>query len=157
TQARAALADVEALRAGDRLLGAAISGEPGRADALAAATVAGVGEETLALHAAWRDGVALPVETAPAALEALDRLLELQEFQAFESLVGLWTTLPLPERDRRELLAGIYMARGFLDSAAEEWLAVAASDPTAPALTGLARVAHARGLSDDARILLDEA
>ena len=49
------------------------------------------------------------------------------------------------------------MARGYLDSAAEEWLAIAASDPTAPALAGLARVAHARGLADDARVLLDEA
>ena len=66
---------------------------------------------------------ALPVDSAPAALALLDRLLELQEFEAFESLAGLWNTLPLPERDRRELLAGIYMARGYLDSAAEEWLA----------------------------------
>ena len=97
------------------------------------------------------------MDSAPAALATLDRLLELQEFEAFESLAGLWNTLPLPERDRRELLAGIYMARGFLDSAAEEWLAIAASDPTAPALAGLARVAHARGLADDARVLLDEA
>jgi tetratricopeptide (TPR) repeat protein len=69
----------------------------------------------------------------------------------------VWGTLPLPERDRRELLAGIYMARGYLDSAAEEWLAVAASEPTGPALAGLARVAHARGLADDARVLLEEA
>ena len=49
------------------------------------------------------------------------------------------------------------MARGFLDSAAEEWLAIAASEPTGPALAGLARVAHARGLADDARVLVDEA
>ena len=87
----------------------------------------------------------------------LDRLLELQEFDAFESLAVVWNTSPLPERDRRELLAGVYMARGFLDSAAEEWLAVAASEPTGPALAGLARVAHARGLADDARVCSNEA
>ena len=94
------------------------------AEALGAARAAGVDAETLALHDGLaRRGRALPVDAAPAALAALDRLLELQEFDAFESLAGLWNTLPLPERDRRELLAGIYMARGFLDSAAEEWLA----------------------------------
>ena len=98
-----------------------------------------------------------PSSSAPAALASLDRLLELQEFDAFESLAVVWHSSPLPERDRRELLAGVYMARGFLDSAAEEWLAVAAAEPTAPALAGLARVAHARGLADDARVLLDEA
>ena len=98
-----------------------------------------------------------PSTRRPPRSPSLDRLLELQEFEAFESLAGLWNTLPLPERDRRELLAGIYMARGFLDSAAEEWLAIAASEPTGPALAGLARVAHARGLADDARVLVDEA
>jgi tetratricopeptide (TPR) repeat protein len=160
TQARTALADVEALRAADDLLRTAASGNPASLGAALAA--ADVPEETRHLHAAWLDAlagrpVALPVESAPAALAALDRLLELQEFDAFETLVGLWNTLPLAERDRRELLAGIYMARGFVDSAAEEWLAIAAAEPTGPALTGLARVAHARGLAEDALVLVDEA
>jgi GT2 family glycosyltransferase/glycosyltransferase involved in cell wall biosynthesis/tetratricopeptide (TPR) repeat protein len=160
TQARTALAEVEALRGADGLLRIAASGD---AAALAATLdAADVPTETLDLYAAWLEALAgrpaeLPVESAPAALAALDRLLELQEFDAFEMLVGLWETLPLAERDRRELLAGIYMARGFVDSAAEEWLAIASAEPTGPALTGLARVAHARGLADDALALVDEA
>ena len=50
----------------------------------------------------------------------------------------------LSERERRELLARIYLHRGYLDSAAEEWIATAGSDPdaliTEPDNTEVARI-----------------
>jgi tetratricopeptide (TPR) repeat protein len=83
----------------------------------------------------------------------LDRLLERQEFDAFETPAGV-ARPPLPS-DRCELLA-CSTERGYL-TAAEEWLAVAAAAPDGHALAGLARVAYARGQADDALVLLDEA
>ena len=44
----------------------------------------------------------------------------------------------------------MYLRRGFLDSAADEWLAVAREEPDAAALVGLAQVAFAKGLTEDA-------
>ena len=52
-----------------------------------------------------------------------------------------------------DLLAEIYLRRGFLDSAADEWIAAVEEDGPDPAsLGGLARVAAARGLSEDAEM-----
>ena len=117
---------------------------------------AGVAAETLALHAGWRDGTPFRSSSRRPRSRRSTGCSSYGVRRLREPRV-VWHSSPLPERDRRELLAGVYMARGFLDSAAEEWLAVAAAEPTAPALAGLARVAHARGLADDARVLLDEA
>ncbi len=39
-------------------------------------------------------------------------------------LVPLLQSSTLPVREQRELLAGLYLRRGFLASAAEEWMAV---------------------------------
>ena len=61
--------------------------------------------------------------------------------------------LAIDPRERREALARMYLRRGFLDSAAEEWLAAAQVEPDARAYLGLAQVAVARGLEDDARTL----
>ena len=44
----------------------------------------------------------------------------------------------------------MYLRRGFLESAADEWIAVAAARPDAPAMLGLAQVAFARGFDADA-------
>ena len=45
----------------------------------------------------------------------------------------------------------MYLRRGFLDSAAEEWLAAAQDAPDARAYLGLAQVALARGFDEEAR------
>ena len=52
---------------------------------------------------------------------------------------------------------GIYLRRGFLDSAAEEWIASANERPTARAFVGLAQVALARSLPDDAVVFAEHA
>ena len=64
---------------------------------------------------------------------------------------GCSTRCPIPPRERRELLAGMYLRRGFLASAAEEWLGVCQADPRdVRGLVGLAQVAAAQGMTDDA-------
>ena len=60
-------------------------------------------------------------------------------------------------RDRSETLAWIYFRRGFLDSAAEEWIAVASTQPDVPSLMGLSQVALARGMHQDAAVFAAEA
>jgi len=63
----------------------------------------------------------------------------------------------LPARERHELLAAMYLRRGFLDSAGDEWIAaVQESGPDARALFGLAQVAAARGLREDAQMFAEE-
>jgi hypothetical protein len=52
----------------------------------------------------------------------------------------------------------MYLRRGFLDSAADEWIAACEQEgPDAPALVGLAQIALARGLSEDAKTFAEEA
>jgi tetratricopeptide (TPR) repeat protein len=80
----------------------------------------------------------------------LETLLRVQDFQAFEVLLGVLERAPLSERERRELLAGIYLRRGYATSAAEEWMAVCREEPDASALLGLAQVALSRGMSREA-------
>ena len=64
----------------------------------------------------------------------------------------------LGPRARHPLLAETYRPRGFLESAADEWIAaVERHGPDPEALNGLSRVATARGLPDDARIFAEQA
>ena len=49
------------------------------------------------------------------------------------------------------------MRRGFLKSAAEEWMAVCSERADARALVGLASIAAVQGLGDDATIFATEA
>ena len=51
----------------------------------------------------------------------------------------------------------MYLRRGFLQSAAKEWMDVCAAAPDPRALVGLARVALAHGLPDDAVVFATEA
>jgi len=76
----------------------------------------------------------------------LEALLRVQDFKAFEALLGALQRTPLGGRERRELLAEMYLRRGFAASAAEEWMAVCRKEPDARALVGLARVAAATGM-----------
>ncbi len=84
-------------------------------------------------------------EQAVALLEVmLEALLRVHDFESFEVLLGALERTPLQPRERRELLAGMYLRRGFVASAAQEWMAVCEQEPDVPALLGLARVAAAQ-------------
>lgn len=109
---------------------------------------------------AWRHGGAgtLPVAAAGPVLTMLDALARLEAFDAFERLAYTFETVELPWRERREAMAGLYLKRGFLESAADEWITVVEqAGPDARALAGLAAVARARGFDDDAEALAAEA
>jgi hypothetical protein len=83
-------------------------------------------------------------------MRLLEALLRVTETTAFATLVGVFGQVAIPERQRRELLATMYLRRGFLESAADEWIAVATTSPDASAMLGLAQVALARGFDADA-------
>jgi tetratricopeptide (TPR) repeat protein len=118
-----------------------------------------------ALLGAWCAAVAgeepaaeLPADAAVPALVMLEALARVEAFDAFELLAACYETVDLPARERREGLAGLYLRRGFLESAADEWIAACESDGVdAAALLGLAQVAWARGMDDDAVVFAQEA
>jgi tetratricopeptide (TPR) repeat protein len=100
----------------------------------------------------------LPVASANMLVTTLEALLRLREVDAFGILVPLIERVGLPPRDRRELLASMYMRRGYLESAADEWISVIQElGPDAPAFTGLALVAKAREMPEDALVFAREA
>jgi glycosyltransferase involved in cell wall biosynthesis len=94
--------------------------------------------------------VELAREALPLLSVMLEALLRVQDFATFETLLGLLERAPLAERERHQLLAEMYMSRGFAASAAEEWMAVCRQEPDVPALLGLARIASARGMPREA-------
>jgi hypothetical protein len=87
----------------------------------------------------------------------LESLLRVEQFSAFEQLVGLLRASALAEREQRELLATIYLRRGFVASAAQEWMAACETGPDARALVGLARIARAQGMSEDVAVFAAKA
>ena len=99
----------------------------------------------------------LLAEAAPAVVAMLDTLVVAEAFEAFEALATLLDASDVPWRERRELLAGVYLRHGYLDSAADEWMLVCREQgPDVPALLGLAQVAWAHGLDDDATVFAQE-
>jgi tetratricopeptide (TPR) repeat protein len=131
---------------------------------LARAAASGMPSGELAFFGAWADvaqgkrpsppgdvAPALPLDVVVPLATALEALLRVHEVDAFGALVGLLDACPVAARERRELLAGMYLRRGFLASAAEEWLGVCQADPRdVRGLVGLAQVAAAQGMTDDA-------
>jgi tetratricopeptide (TPR) repeat protein len=117
----------------------------------------------LAALAAWRGGpqapVRVPAAGAPLLTVMLEALARLEDFDGFERLAGVVERLDLPWREQRELLAGVYYRRGFLESAAQEWFGVAEQlgGPDERALLGFALLAEAQGLDEDARLMRAEA
>ena len=100
----------------------------------------------------------LPADAGDAAVVMLEALARVEAFDAFERLAACYDTIELPWRERRERLAGVYLRRGFLESAAEEWMAVCdAEGADAAAMLGLAQVAWARGMDEDAAVFAQEA
>jgi tetratricopeptide (TPR) repeat protein len=127
------------------------------AQALARARAAGMPREELDLFAAWAQmtatrstDVELSLEAVPLLAVMLEALLRVHDFGTFETLLGLLERCLVDERERRELLAEMYLRRGFAASAAEQWMAVCEREPDVRALLGLARVAAARGMQREA-------
>jgi tetratricopeptide (TPR) repeat protein len=89
-------------------------------------------------------------DRADALRPLLEALLLLHEFEHFERLLPLLEASHLPARELRELLAGMYLRQGFLASAAEEWMSVCSQAPDARALLGLAQIAQAQGMPEQA-------
>lgn len=110
-----------------------------------------------ALFAAWLGAVrgdgddsVLPLASVGLLIVTLEALLRVEAVDQFATLVRLVERCPVPPREQRELRAGIYLSRGFLASAAEEWIAVASETPDVRALLGLAHVAVGQGMADEA-------
>jgi tetratricopeptide (TPR) repeat protein len=145
--ARALLGDVAALSA-----------------AIDRAEEAGVLAADLDLYRGWAASLAgaplplrLPAEAGLTAVTVLEALLRVQDFDNFAVVLPLFERTDLDPRERREALAQVYLRRGFIDSAAAEWIAVAQERPDARAYVGLAQIAWARGLAEDALAFADEA
>jgi tetratricopeptide (TPR) repeat protein len=139
---------------------ALIAGAEGSAVAavLARARSAGMGAAELDLFSGWdqltsagKTAISLSPEAVPMLAVILEALLRVQDFEVFEVLHPLLQQTPLSPRERRQLLAEMYLRRGFLASAAEEWMAACQEDESdVQALLGLARVAVARGMASEA-------
>lgn len=101
---------------------------------------------------AWAGGDAvLQAEAAPFTATLLNALARLERFEAFERLAAVFERLGLPWRERREGMAQLYLRSGFLESAADEWMAVIREQgPDAEAFRGLAAVAVELGQEQDA-------
>lgn len=108
---------------------------------------------------AWAgEDVTPPAAAADDAVVLLDALIRLERFDAFAAVVGVFGTLPLPPRDRHERLAQLYLKRGYLESAADEWLTVCRElGADIAALRGLSTVARGHGFTEDAELFAAEA
>ncbi|MDW5597020.1 glycosyltransferase [Conexibacter stalactiti] len=110
------------------------------------------------LFAAWLaavrgeqdDDSVLPLESVGLLEVTLEALLRVEEVELFATLVPLVGRCPIAPREQHELRAGLYLRRGFLASAAEEWIAVASTEPDVRALLGLAHVAVGQGMAEEA-------
>ena len=109
------------------------------------------------VHAGGEAPRSLPLAAAPLIATILEALLRVEEFDAFEKLIPLVEACPLPARERHELLAQMSFRRGYLESAADEWVAACQErGPDARALLGLAQVAYAREMHEDAAVFAAE-
>ncbi|MBI5106282.1 MAG: glycosyltransferase [Solirubrobacterales bacterium] len=121
----------------------------------------GVAHEELAAFEAWRHGArpgTVPAGAAPLVAMMLEALARIEDFEAFERLVAVAEALDLPWRERRELMATVYLRRGFLASAADEWISVVETEgPDVRAFRGLALVAERQELPEDAAMFRAEA
>lgn len=132
-------------------------------EARAYAVEAGLPAPELALVDAWQRSdrpppASIPAEAAVLATVMLQALARIEAFDQFERLAIALDGLDLPWRERRELLAEVFLVRGFLESAADTWIAVIEQQgPDRRALIGLATVAERRELLGDAALLREEA
>jgi tetratricopeptide (TPR) repeat protein len=136
----------------------------GAAAALAAARAAGLPAGDLAAYEAWHallagaPAPALPAAAAPPLLTALGALLHLEAYEVFGRLLPAWEQVALPWRERSEALAALYQRRGYLESAAEQWIAIVQqAGPDQRSLRALSGIAAARGFDEDAAVFAAEA
>jgi tetratricopeptide (TPR) repeat protein len=163
-----------AVPAGDPLVAAArrtelfahlVESQTDEAGTLLAAVSTDLPPAESALFSAWvaaaGDGelpASLPADAAPLLTATLEALLRTTQVDAFALLVPLTERVGIPMREVRELLGSMYLRRGYLESAADEWIAAVQDfGPDARALTGLALVATARDMREDAIELAREA
>ncbi|HWB23152.1 MAG TPA: glycosyltransferase [Gaiellaceae bacterium] len=154
-----------AAAAGEILFAHAAAGdEPALRAALAKSESAGLALGDRVLYGAWGDALAgrpwassLPAAAARPAATALEALLRVKQFHSFELLARVAESIAVPRDEWREVLARLYLRRGFLGSAADEWIASVNEQPTARAFIGLAQVAFARSLPDDAAAFAEHA
>jgi hypothetical protein len=118
----------------------------------------------LAAYRAWRallggePAPALPAMAAAPLLTALGALLHVEAYESFGLLLPAWEQVGLPWRERSEALAELYQRRGYLESAAEQWIAIVQqAGPDARSLGALSAIAAARGLEEDAEVFAEEA
>ena len=90
---------------------------------------------------------------------AFEALLRVEELDAVAPLLAAIEGSALAARARRELLANVYLRRGFLESAGDEWAAVCTGPdgPDADALVAIAQVAWGLGQQEDAIIFARDA
>src|SRR5262249_34333423 len=136
TEAAAVPADdpLAAIASRTELFGRIAGGDlDGTGQARDRAAAAGLPAAELELFAAWNElasgtqleRVRITQLGAIAMLDTiLEALLRVQDFATFETLVPLMGHSELPAREQRELLGSMYLRRGYLQSAAEEWMAV---------------------------------
>jgi tetratricopeptide (TPR) repeat protein len=142
-----------------------VAGDAGAAAAAAARAAGDLAPVELAAYDAWRRVAAgeapgfVPGDGVPALVVAFEALLRVQELDAVAPVLAAIEHSSLPSRMRRELLANVYLRRGFLESAAEEWMAACneATGPDADAFVGLAQVAWGLGETEDAIVFAREA
>lgn len=153
---------VVALRS--ELFGRLLDGDLGGADtALARAPEVGLPEHEQALYRRWlarargQEHAPAPPAAVPLLARMLESLLRVQDFEHFESLLELLRETALPEREQREMLAQMYLRRGFLRSAGREWMSICEHRPDVRALVGLAHVALANDQRETAVTFANQA
>jgi tetratricopeptide (TPR) repeat protein len=92
----------------------------------------------------------IPVAGAPLLAVILETLLRGADGERFVALLPALEQSKLPRREQRELLAQMYLKHGLIDRATQEWLAVASEAPDVRSMVGLAQVALAQGMVEDA-------
>ena len=135
----------------------------GRADAatvqaaLGRATRAGLSATEGSVFETWAaiaDGATetkpVPVAGAPLLGVILETLLRGADGERFVALLPVLERSHLARREQRELLARMYLTHGLIDRAAQEWIAVATEAPDVRSMVGLAQVALAQGMPEDA-------
>jgi hypothetical protein len=109
------------------------------------------------VFSAWTEiaeGGPAPTGLPAAGMALLGTILELLlcagDAARFDQLVPVLQHSELAVREQRELLAGMYLAHGHGGLAAQQWMAICHEAPDSRALLGLAGVAAAHGMPQDA-------
>jgi tetratricopeptide (TPR) repeat protein len=114
------------------------------------AAEAGVFETWAAIAQGDTDTKPVPVAGAPLLAVILETLLHGADGERFVALLPALERSQLHRREQHELLAQMYLKHGLIDRAAQEWIAAASEAPDVRSMVGLAQVALAQGMDEDA-------